>query len=341
MARAAVRAIEYHLPSIVVSTESLAAQFPEWSIEKIDEKVGISERHYAAPDECSSDLAEAAVRKLFESGVCRPEDIDFLLLCTQTPDYFLPTTACLLQDRLSLPKKCGALDFNLSCSGYVYGLGLAQGLIESGQARNLLLVTAETYSKFLHPKDRSVRAIFGDAAAATLVSATDREDALLGPYVYGTDGSGGPNLMVPAGGMRVPRSAESAVEHHDEHGNVRTKEHLFMNGPEVFNLALSVVPETVCELLARSGKTMEEIDLFVLHQANRYMLQHLRKKMRIPEEKFYIVMSHCGNTVSSTIPIALKHAEMEGKLKDGALVMLVGYGAGYSWGATLLRWTEF
>jgi 3-oxoacyl-[acyl-carrier-protein] synthase-3 len=336
--QAAIRGIEYYLPETVVSTGQLAAEFPEWSVEKIDQKTGISHRHITSAQECSSDLGVAAAQKLFASGVCRPSEVDYLLLCTQSPDYFLPTTACLLQDRLGVPTHAGALDFNLGCSGYVYGLGLAQGLIESGQARQVLLITAETYSKFIHPRDKSCRTIFGDAAAATLLTAVEEPTARIGPFVYGTDGSGAPNLIVPTGGMRRPRTPESAVLQTDASGNVRSQDNLFMDGAEIFNLTLRVVPATVDQLLARAGRSHDDIDLYVFHQANRYMLDHLRKRMRLPAEKFLVKMDHCGNTVSSTLPIVLKHAQQEGRLKPGALVMLVGFGVGYSWGATLVRW---
>ncbi|MGH9559063.1 MAG: 3-oxoacyl-ACP synthase III family protein [Bryobacteraceae bacterium] len=336
--KAAIGAIEYHLPRQSLTTEQLAAEYPDWPAEKIDKKTGIRVRHIAAENECASDLGVEAVRKLFDSGAIAPSDVDYLLFCTQSPDYFLPTTACLIQNRLGLPTRCGALDFNLGCSGYVYGLGLAQGLIETGQASNVVLITAETYSKFIHPRDRSVRTIFGDAAAATLVRGVESEELFLGPYVYGTDGSGGPNLIVPTGGMRESRSAESATTTVDDFGNERSRDSLFMNGAEIFTFTLAAVPDSVCALLERARKTLEEIDLFVFHQANRYMLEHLRKRMKIPLEKFYIAMSDCGNTVSSTIPIALKRASAEGKLRAGQTAMLVGFGVGYSWGATLARW---
>ena len=335
---ASIAAIEYFLPEKTVSTADLSAEFPDWLVEKIDSKTGIRDRHVVAADECSSDLAYAAAQKLFQSGACRPDQIDFVLLCTQSPDYFLPTTACLLQNRLGIPTTAGALDFNLGCSGFVYGLGLAEGLIATGQASNLLLLTAETYSKFLNPGDKSVRTIFGDAAAATLVSAADVPAPLIGPFVYGTDGSGGANLIVPTGGMRKPRTAESGVASEAESGNVRSQDDLYMNGAEIFNFTLTAVPQSVQGLLDKSGMKLEDIDLFVFHQANKYMLDHLRKRIKIPEERFQLAMNHCGNTVSLTIPIALKHASADGKLKSGDVVMLVGFGVGYSWGATLLRW---
>ncbi|MBV9267418.1 MAG: ketoacyl-ACP synthase III [Acidobacteriaceae bacterium] len=339
MKHAAIAAIEYYLPEKVVSTANLSTEFPEWSVEKIDDKTGIHERHIAAENECSSDLAVAAAQKLFESGACRPEEIDYVLLCTQSPDYFLPTTACLVQDRLGIPTSAGALDFNLGCSGYVYGLGLAEGLIASGQARKVLLLTAETYSKFLHPRDKSVRTIFGDAAAATLLTAIESEQPLMGPFVYGTDGQGAPNLIVRTGAMRQARTAETAVEKEDESANVRSDDNLFMDGAEIFNFTIGAVPKSVSALLERAGLSLDQVDLFVFHQANKYMLEHLRKRIKIPADKFQVSMAHCGNTVSSTLPIALKHAQAAGRLKEGSTVMLVGFGVGYSWGATLLRWS--
>jgi 3-oxoacyl-[acyl-carrier-protein] synthase-3 len=335
---ATIRAIEYYLPPNILSNENLAAEFPDWTMDKIEGKTGIVERHIVSADECASDLAEAAARKLFASGASTPGDIDYLLLCTQSPDYFLPTTACVLQDRLGIPTHAGALDFNLGCSGFVYGLGLAQGLIQSGQASNVLLITAETYSKFIHTRDKSVRTLFGDAAAATLISATESSRELKSGYVFGTDGRGAANLMVPAGGMRRPTSPETAEEVCDENGNCRSANNLVMNGGAIFNFTLQAIPDCVSRLLARTGRRLQDIDLFVFHQANRYMLDHLRKKLKIPPEKFYLWLSSCGNTVSSTIPIALKHAVEDGRLKNGQLAMLVGFGVGYSWGATLVEW---
>ncbi len=338
--KAAIRAIEYHLPQCRLTNQDLAREFPEWPVEKIAAKTGIAERRLAAPDECSSDLAVAAAQKLFAAGRWGPADIDYILLCTQSPDYFLPTSACLVQDRLQVPRTAGALDINLGCSGFVYGVGLAQGLVETGQARNVLLLTAETYSKFMHPRDKSVRSIFGDAAAATLIGAVEEEEQWLGPYLWGTDGSGAPNLIVSTGGMRRRRTAESGEARADSDGNVRSQDDLFMNGAEIFRFTLQVVPPTVADLLARAGKSMADIDLFVFHQANRYMLEHLRKRLQIAPERFYVALEDCGNTVSSSIPIALKRASEDGVLRAGQLVMLVGFGVGYSWGAALVRWHE-
>ena len=323
---AAIRAIEYFLPEAVLSNEMLQADFPELLAAKIEQKTGISTRHLTAPGECASDLAEQASRKLLASGICLPGEIDFILLCTQSPDYFLPTTACLLQHRLGIPSTSGALDFNLGCSGYIYGLGLAKGLVESGQSRNVLLLTAETYSKYMDRGDRNVRVIFGDAAAATLVSSQEGQGERIGPFVYGTDGSGAANLMVRSGASRQ----QIATQPSDAH--------LFMNGPEIFNFTIRTIPACIDQFLEKAQLRLEDIDLWVFHQANSYMLNHLREKLNIPAEKFYLNMSDCGNTVSSTIPIALRRAQTEGRLHTGDKIALVGFGVGYSWGAVLIQW---
>ncbi|BDC52870.1 3-oxoacyl-ACP synthase [Bryobacterales bacterium F-183] len=338
---ARIAAIEYFLPSGTLTTSALASEFPEWSMEKIESKTGIRERHVAGPNECSSDLAVEAARKLFASGACSASEIDYVLFCTQSPDYFLPTTACLIQARLGIRDTAGALDFNLGCSGFVAGLGLAKGLIETGQARRLLLLTGETYSKFIHPRDKSVRTIFGDAGAATLVVGEPLQGTAssLGPFVYGTDGSGAENLIVPTGGMRESRSDTTSNPIEDDSGNMRSRDNLFMNGAEVFNFTLRRIPECVDQLLTQAGLSLDQVDRFVFHQANQYMLEHLRKKLKVPAEKFVVAMSHCGNTVSSTIPIALREASADGRIQPGEHVMLVGFGVGYSWAGTLVRWS--
>ena len=339
MTQATLVAVDYHLPENALTNTQLVTEFPEWTVGKIEEKTGIKKRYVAADDECSSDLGVKAAEKLFERGVCRPEDIDYLLFCTQSPDYFLPTSGCVMQERLGLPRAVGALDFSLGCSGFVYGLGLAKGLIETNQASNVLLVTAETYSKFIHPGDKSVRTIFSDAGAAALVQGCDeRKSCAIGPFVYGTDGRGAMNLIVPNGGMRHRLNGLPAVVEQDAHGNSRSADHLYMNGSEIFAFTLSAVPTAVKRMLAVAERSIEEIDLFVFHQANKFMLEHLRKKTKIPSEKFVLALENFGNTVSCTIPIALREASRDGRLTRGQQVMLVGFGVGYSWACTLVNW---
>ncbi|MEO2021933.1 MAG: ketoacyl-ACP synthase III, partial [Pirellulaceae bacterium] len=205
MSFGAIGPISVHLPDRVETNDDLQQEFPSWNLDLIYSKTGIRARHIAAPDECASDLGVQAARKLFAEYEIDPESIDFLLFCTQTPDYPLPTTACLMQDRLGLRTSSGALDFNLGCSGYVYGLSLADGLIRSGAARRILLITAETYSKYIHETDRSLRTIFGDGAAATLVESAE-EPSLLG-FRFGTDGSGANTLTLTQSGIRSPETA--------------------------------------------------------------------------------------------------------------------------------------
>jgi len=335
--KAAIRAIEFYLPDSILTNDQLSAEFPEWSVEKIEDKTGIVQRHIAAPGETSMDMGSRAAEKLLSSGICAAEEIDYLIFCTQSPDYYLPTSACLMQEQLHLPRTCGALDINLGCSGYIYGLSLVKGLIETGQAKNILLVTGETYSKFIHAKDKSVRTIFGDGASATLISGVEGDEDWIGPFIFGTDGRGGKNLIVPTGGMRQPERGHGELIE-DDSGNVRSTDSLFMDGAEIFTFTLSVIPSTFQRILQKSNLDMEDVDWFVFHQANKYMLDHLRKKLRIPEEKFVISFREIGNTVSSTIPIALKNMRDQGKLKKGDKILLVGFGVGYSWGANLIRW---
>lgn len=340
--QAVIKAIEYYTPSEVLSNEMLAKDNPDWPVEKIVKKIGISNRYIAGDGECASDLGVKAAQKLFQNNGYKAADIDFLLFCTQSPDYFLPTTACLIQDRLGIPTSAGAMDYNLGCSGYVYGLGLAKGLIETGQVKCVMLITAETYSKFIHPADMSVRSLFSDAAAATLLtcSETDVQSKVpaIGPFVYGTDGRGGENLIVRVGALRFPnRSAHNEVAQVTKNQK-RVSEHLYMNGSEIFTFTLLSVPKALHALLDMAGLELKDIDLFVFHQANKFMLEHLMKKLSIPKEKFYMNFQSIGNTVSSTIPIALKDALNEGVIKAGDLIALVGFGVGYSWGATLVHW---
>ncbi len=334
-----IKGIECSFPDMVLSNEDLVKEFPEWSIEKIEKKTGIKNRHIAAPDACASDLGIKAVQQLFQSGVCAPKDIDYLMLCTQSPDFFLPTTACVMQERLGLPTHSGALDFNLGCSGFIYGLGMAKGLIETGQSQNILLVTAETYSKFIHAGDKSVRTLFGDGAAATLISSSeDADQSFIGPFVYGTDGRGAEHLIVPNGGMRSSTQCSPEDPVKDASGNIRTRNNLYMNGSEIFTFTLKQVPQAVKNLLAKTHKNIEDVDYFVFHQANKFMLEHLRKKIKIPENKFCLAYEDHGNTVSATIPIAMKQSLSRKDICQGDLVMLVGFGVGFSWGATFIRW---
>ncbi|HBO44494.1 MAG TPA: 3-oxoacyl-ACP synthase [Planctomycetaceae bacterium] len=330
--------IDYYLPERVETNDDLARENASWLMERFEVKCGISARHIAAPDETAGDLGWHAARKLLDRQLVPADEIDFLLFCTQSPDHFLPTTACILQDRLGLGKHVGALDFNLGCSGYIYGLFLAKQFVESGAARNVLLITAETYTKFIHPRDRSVRPIFGDGAAATLIGTAENSRGLIGQFVLGTDGAGAKNLIVPSGAARLPRSAETAREYTDISGCVRSRDHLFMDGMALMNFTMDTVPGTLDALLAKEGLAKDDVDWFVYHQANRFMMKHLANASEIPWEKMVYSMEDIGNTVSASIPIAMARYRDEGQIVPGQKLALVGFGVGYSWGACVVEW---
>ena len=242
-----IKGIEYVYPERKVTNKELAIEFPDYDFSKFEDKVGVKNRYWVKENETALDLAKKACDKLFEKH--SKDNVDYILYCTQSPEYFLPTTACILQDYLKINKNVGALDFNLGCSGFVYGLSLAKGLINSGQAKNVLLVTAETYSKYIHPKDRSNRAIFGDAAAATLITYDDKE--YFGEFLFGTDGSGYDKLIVKNGCSRNPSDTD-AKEITYGTNNIYTDNHLYMNGPEVFNFTNEVIPNFTKEVLEKN-----------------------------------------------------------------------------------------
>lgn len=320
-----------------MSNESLIKEFPEWTVEKVASKIGISERRVSAMNQTATNMAVSAAKNLFSEYNLNKAEIDFVLFCTQSPDYYLPTSACLIQNELGLSTNCGALDFNLGCSGYVYGLSLAKGLVIAGIAKNVLLLTGETYTKYIHPKDKGNRTIFGDAASATIVS-TDGF-ASIEAFDLGTDGRGADNLIVKNGASRNPNRSEMLT--FDENNNPLSDDHLYMNGSEIFNFTLEAVPVLVSNTLDKNNLSKDDIDLFIFHQANRYMMNFLRKKMKIDDDKFFYFLETVGNTVSSTIPIALKEALREEKRMGNQNILLAGFGVGYSWGGCVLKTNGF
>jgi 3-oxoacyl-[acyl-carrier-protein] synthase III len=319
--------IAIHLPERVETNDMLQEQFPRWDLALIEEKTGIRQRHIAGTAETASDLAVKAAQKLFETESIQTESIDFLLLCTQTPDYPLPTTACLIQDRLGLKTSCGAMDFNLGCSGYVYGLALADGLIQSGVAKNILLLTAETYSKYIDEDDRSLRTIFGDGATATLINA-GKNQTLRG-FQFGSDGSGGDMLLVADGGQR---SAKDAIK---PRHRKRWKSRLYMDGPSLINFTVDAIPRLVNEILAANQMTDIEIGKYLMHQATWKMLDQLRTRMDVSPERLPIDLADIGNTVSCTLPILIDRLRKRGEIDAESVNMLVGFGVGLSWAGCL------
>jgi 3-oxoacyl-[acyl-carrier-protein] synthase III len=324
--------IEYFLPDQIVTNEDLKADFPDWDCDAFENKIGIKQRHIADKNTTALDLAVSASEKVLQHF--DKKKIDFVLFCTQSPDYFIPTSACLLQNRLGLKTNCGALDFNLGCSGYVYGLSLAKGLLVAGIAQNILFVVSETYSKHIYPKDRTNRSIFGDGAAATILDISDI--SRIGHFELHTDGKGYDKLIVKNGGFRFPYDSNASEKSYGT-DNFFTDNHLFMDGPEIFNFTIETIPDLIEGTLIKNNYKKEEIDFYIFHQANAFMLNFLRKKIRIPVEKFYINMEKTGNTVSATIPIAIKESLLRGMIKTGDKVLIAGFGVGLSWGATIIE----
>lgn len=321
--------IAVHLPERVETNEELQAKYPRWDLPLIEEKTGIRQRHIADSRETASDLAVKAAQQLLDETSVSPESIDFVLLCTQTPDYPLPTTSCLIQDRLGLRTGCGALDFNLGCSGYVYGLALCDGLIQSGVAKNVLLLTAETYSKYIDDDDRSLRTIFGDGAAASLVTAG--EEPTLRGFQFGSDGSGGDMLLVGDGGERHP---EDAIK---PRHRKRWKSRLYMDGPSLINFTVDAIPRLVDEILEANQLTDSDIGKYLMHQATWKMLDQLRSRMGVEEDRLPIDLADVGNTVSCTLPILIDRLRKRGQLDSESVNMLIGFGVGLSWAGCLWR----
>lgn len=328
-----IKAISYYLPDKIVTNDELVSEFPEWSIDKVAAKVGVESRHLAADNETAGDMAEKAARKLFNDYNINPVSIDFVMLCTQSPDYHLPSTACILQNKLGIPTSAGAFDYNLGCSGCIYGLAVAKGLIAGGIARNVLLLTSETYNKYLHPSDKSNRSIFGDGAAACLISTEGFAE--IGEFSLGTDGSGAHKLIVRTGAARQKLS--TGVSSMDDEGHTRFDDFLYMDGGGIFNFTLDAVPAMVKDILAKNHMAKDAVDYYIFHQANKFMLNTIRKVCVLPKEKFYIDLADTGNTVSSTIMIGLKRCIEAGVISNGMNVMVTGFGVGLSWGGTILK----
>ena len=328
-----VKAISYYLPKKVVTNEELLKEFPEWSVDKVAAKVGVMSRHIADIKETAGDMAEKAAHKLFEEYGIVPSEVDFLLLCTQSPDYFLPSTSCILQDRLGLLKDIGAFDYNLGCSGCVYGLAVAKGLIVAGIAKNVLLLTSETYSKYLHPSDKSNRSIFGDGAAACLVSTEGMAE--IGEFVFGTDGGGANDLIVKTGAARQKQTTGLSTV--DDENHIWYDDYLYMNGGAIFNFTLDAVPTLLKQVIVKNGIEKDDVDYYVYHQANKFMLNTIRKVCGIPKDRFYIDLAEVGNTVSSTILIGLKDCLDMGQINSGMNVMIAGFGVGLSLAGTMLK----
>lgn len=331
--KANIKAISYYLPEKILTNEDLSKEFPKLSAEDIFKRTGIRKRHISPDLVFGSDLAFFAAEKLFIEHNLDKSKIDFLIFCTEGLDYKGPTTACTLQHRLSLPISSGALDLPYGCTGFIYCLCVAKTLIESGQASSVLVLNSDTPSKVMHPSDVDVRMIFGDAGAAILVKSQELESGI-GNFVFGTDGSGSENLIVKRSGVRDVIDSEWLKEH-EQIGGMKFGR-LEMKSLEVFSFTLRVVPPLLEDVLKKNNLEMKEIDLFIFHQANAFLLNLLRRKLKIEEERFFLYMEEVGNTVCATIPIALYEAIKIGKAKKGDRILLASFGIGFSWAGTVI-----
>jgi 3-oxoacyl-[acyl-carrier-protein] synthase-3 len=319
--------IATYLPEAVLTNDDLASQF-NTSGEQIFKNTGITKRFLSAEGEMPSDLAVKAGEILLQSYNIDLDSVDFLIFCSEGFDHKGPSSSCLMQHRLGLGTHIGCIDLPYGCSGYIYGLGIAHGLMEGGIAKTILFLTSDNPTKVCHKDDLELRSIFSDIGTATLLTKSKSKQL----FIYGTDGNGYNNLIVDQSGTRNPPTVEYLNRTNLPFG------HMKMNSTEIFLFAVRTVPKLVTDILEKYEYKLEDIDLFVFHQASAFMLEVIRKKCKIPKEKFFVNIENFGNSVSSTIPTALNDAEQQGILKKGMKVMLAGFGIGYSWGATIIEY---
>ncbi|MCF6171475.1 MAG: ketoacyl-ACP synthase III [Bacteroidales bacterium] len=327
--------ISVYQPENRLTNQMLLDEFPGLKVRELTRLTGVYSRAVTAENETSVDMAVQAAGQLFAKNGVEKSSIDFIIFCSAGGDYITPASACVLQDKLGLSHKCGAFDINQGCTGYIYGLGLADSLIKAGNASKILLLTSEAITKTIHPKDRANRAIFGDAATASVIEVSTGVSKM-GRFVFGTDGSRFDQIIIKHGRERFPLPQFAEADFLDEYGNVRNHASFYMNGSEVFNFSVAKAPVLVNTLLEQSGLVLDDIKLFVFHQANRIILETIGRKLKIPEEKIIIELEKTGNTVSSTIPIALQKAVETGRCHRGDKILLAGFGVGFSWGGTVL-----
>lgn len=325
-----IKALTYYLPDEIVTNEQLEAELGD--IFLTAKTVGVDNRRKAAKDETASDLAVKAAEKLFTENGITPNEIDFLIYCTQSPDYFMPSTSCVIQDRLGIPTTAGAFGYDLGCSGYVYGLAIANSFVESGLANNVLLLTADTISKYMNSQDKN-RLLFGDAASATLVSTIGI--ARIGAFEIGTDGRGYEHIIIRNGGNRHKElTGKSFI---DDNGNKHYEDNFDMDGEAVFNFTVERIPILIEGCLDKNKIQKDDVGYYVFHQANKYMLNTIRKLNKLPKDGFFVDLSDTGNTTSTTVPIGLVKSIHTGNIRKNMNVMIAGFGVGLSWAATILK----
>jgi 3-oxoacyl-[acyl-carrier-protein] synthase-3 len=336
--RAAINDVAIALPSQVLTNDELMEGLPKNQRILLVRHTGVLRRHIAAAEQTALDLGEDACRKLFATHPLLHEQVDTLIFCTQSADHILPPNACILHGRLALHASVAAFDLPHACSAFAYAIHLARALVACGSAHHVLVVTADTYSKFIHPLDRSTRMVFGDGAAATWIGTTTDDRGVL-DVVCGTLGAHYDKFLIPAGGCRQLLSdSVRNQEQCDGSGNVRSPGNIQMMGHDILSFVSSRIPDHVNELLTRNELSLDAVDWIVFHQASSVVLDTLTKQLDADPAKVLRHLEMVGNTVSASIPITLR-AAMDGELiQSGQLVLLCGFGAGLSWGSALVRW---
>ncbi|WP_433583495.1 beta-ketoacyl-ACP synthase III [Paenibacillus amylolyticus] len=310
-----------------ILTNSDLEKMVDTNDEWIVSRTGIKERHIAAPDQATSDLAYEAAIKALESAGMTGSDLDLIIVATITPDSSFPSTACILQDKLGA-KGAAAFDLSAACSGFVYGLASATSFIQSGMYNNALVIGADCLSRITDYTDRNTCVLFGDGAGAVVVGEVP-EGRGFKAFDLGAEGAGGSLLQMEGGGSRLPASAET----------VENKKHyIYMNGREVFKFAVRVMGTATIEVLRKAGMERTDVDLFVPHQANIRIIQSAMQRLELPEEKVVVNVDKYANTSAASIPLALVEAAEEGRMKAGDTVLMVGFGGGLTWGASVLVW---
>jgi 3-oxoacyl-[acyl-carrier-protein] synthase III len=324
--RVSITGIGANAPERVMRNDELA-EIVDTSDEWIVERTGIRERRVAGPDQALSDLARPAAEAALEQAGLQASAVDLIVVATVTPDMFFPSTGAILADQLGA-KDAAAYDLSAGCTGFVYAIAQAHGMVSSGLVDHALVVGGDVLSKIVDWQDRSTCVLFGDGAGAVVLERVP-EGGFLG-FELGADGSGGPQLYMPAGGSRAPATAETVAgrEHYAK-----------MNGPEVFKFATRVLVASAEKVLDECDVPVEEVDVYVPHQANVRIIDHARKKLGIPEERTVVNVDRFGNTSSGSIPLALGDAEADGRLAEGEMVLMTGMGAGLTWGSALIEWT--
>jgi 3-oxoacyl-[acyl-carrier-protein] synthase-3 len=331
-----IEGIGYSLGALTVTNEQLQAENPNWDMSKTIERTGVASRPIAAVGQTALDLALEATADVFARLQISASDVDALIFCTQTPDHVLPPNSALLHGRLGMQSSVMAFDITHACSGFVYALGIARSLVVSGTARRVLVVTADTYSRLVHPLDRSIRPLFGDGAAATVVSGHHPRLKTV-DVSFGTSGRHAERFIVKNGGARHASSASNAPVLPDRSGRIYSDDHIRMDGIGILSFFNNAVPSAVRDMLGKHRIAMADVSLFVFHQASRLALDGIARSLQIADDKMIVDMEDTGNLVSASIPVALARLIDRGAVVEGQTVVLCGFGVGLSWATALMK----